>query len=158
MTVASAGGVPIGAVRLTERYLRSDSAVPARSRRAARSRCRRPVVEARAAARRARRRHRGHRDDAGGGRHLALATYDPDRVTGLRLVRADVDALLERLASMSVAARRAIVGMPSERADVIVAGAAIYAAALARVAAPVMITCDRGIRWGVAHELHSAAP
>jgi exopolyphosphatase/pppGpp-phosphohydrolase len=35
---------------------------------------------------------------------------------------------------------------------VIAAGIAIYARALARVHAPVMITCDRGIRWGLAYE------
>jgi exopolyphosphatase/pppGpp-phosphohydrolase len=47
--------------------------------------------------------------------------------------------------------------MEPQRADVIVAGVAIYARVVARVVAPVWIACDRGIRWGLAYEAVSAA-
>lgn len=153
-TVASAVSVPIGAVRLTERYLPSD---PPKADELARLRL---DVDTRLSKLEL---PRGVPLVGTAGTattlaavHLALATYDPDRVTGLRLAPAEVDALLDRLATSSLAHRRTITGMPAERADVIVAGVAIYASAIARVAAPVMITCDRGIRWGVAHELQSA--
>lgn len=84
--------------------------------------------------------------------HLALAVYDPDRVTGLRLPPAEIDAMYARLARATVAERRAIPGVAPERADVIVAGAAIYARAARRIAAPEVIACDRGIRWGLVFE------
>jgi exopolyphosphatase/pppGpp-phosphohydrolase len=60
--------------------------------------------------------------------------------------------MFARIAAMPVAERRAVPGIPEERADVIAAGIAIYARTLARLAAPAMIACDRGIRWGLAYE------
>ena len=44
-------------------------------------------------------------------------------------------------------------GMEPQRADVIVAGVAIYARIVSKLQAPVLIVCDRGIRWGLAYEL-----
>lgn len=83
---------------------------------------------------------------------LALATYDPDRVTGLRLLPAQIAVLRDTMIAASTAERRAIPGVEPQRADVIAAGIVIYARVLARLHAPVMITCDRGIRWGLASE------
>ena len=83
---------------------------------------------------------------------LALATYDPDAVTGLRMSPAAVAEQYARLAALTTAERRALPGMEPQRADVIVGGIAIYARVLARVEAPVMIACDRGIRWGLVYE------
>lgn len=54
-----------------------------------------------------------------------LAVYDPVRVHGSYLSGAEVSDLLAQLAAMDVAARRGVVGMDPERADVIVAGALI---------------------------------
>jgi len=83
---------------------------------------------------------------------LALPAYDPDAVTGLRLAPERVAELRTRLLAATTAERRAMPGVESQRADVIAAGVAIYARIVARVAAPVMITCDRGIRWGLVFE------
>lgn len=83
---------------------------------------------------------------------LALHEYDPDAVTGARLLPATVGALRARLLGASIAERRMIPGMEAQRADVIPAGVAIYAQAVARIRAPVMITCDRGIRWGIVYQ------
>jgi len=83
---------------------------------------------------------------------LGLARYDAAAVTGLRLSRDTVTALVARLAAASVAERRGMTGVEPQRADVIAAGAAIFDRILAHIDAPVMITCDRGIRWGVAYE------
>jgi exopolyphosphatase/guanosine-5'-triphosphate,3'-diphosphate pyrophosphatase len=83
---------------------------------------------------------------------LGLHAYDPDRVTGLRLEASVVDAALVRLLSMTIERRRALPGMVVERADVLPAGVAIFSRVIAKTAAPAMIVCDRGIRWGVAHE------
>jgi exopolyphosphatase/guanosine-5'-triphosphate,3'-diphosphate pyrophosphatase len=84
---------------------------------------------------------------------LGLHAYDPDRVTGLRLEAPVVDAQLARLLSMTIDRRRALPGMVVERADVLPAGVAIFSRVIAKIGAPAMIVCDRGIRWGVAHEL-----
>jgi len=43
-------------------------------------------------------------------------------------------------------------GVEPQRADVIAAGVAIYARAMVKMQAPVLITCDRGIRWGLVYE------
>jgi exopolyphosphatase / guanosine-5'-triphosphate,3'-diphosphate pyrophosphatase len=84
---------------------------------------------------------------------LGLHAYDPDRVTGLRLEAPAVDAQLAKLLSLTTAQRRRLPGMVVERADVLPAGVAIFSRVMARAGAPALIVCDRGIRWGVAHEL-----
>jgi exopolyphosphatase/guanosine-5'-triphosphate,3'-diphosphate pyrophosphatase len=148
--VVSAVSVPIGAVRLTERHLHHDPASPAEL----------AALEADIDARLAPLAlPSGVPIVATAGTattlaavHLALAVYDPDRVTGLRLAPSEIDAMYARLARATVAERRAIPGVAPERADVIVAGAAIYARATRRIAAPEVIACDRGIRWGLVFE------
>jgi exopolyphosphatase/guanosine-5'-triphosphate,3'-diphosphate pyrophosphatase len=148
--VVSATSVPIGAVRLTERHVRHDP--PGDSELAALAGdvdralaplalpSGVPVVGTAGTA------------TTIAAAELALATYDPDRVTGLHLPRAAIDALLTRLAHATTAERVAMPGIEPQRADVIVAGVAIYARVLARVDAPALVTCDRGIRWGLAYE------
>jgi exopolyphosphatase/guanosine-5'-triphosphate,3'-diphosphate pyrophosphatase len=150
ITPTSAVSVPIGAVRLTERHLKSDP--PAAAEIAA--------LDADIA------KHLATLDLPAGvpivgtagtattiaAIKLGLAHYDAEAVTGLRIAPDALDALLARLLAATVAERRAIPGMEPERADVIAAGVAIYARAVARMHASVMITCDRGIRWGVAYE------
>jgi exopolyphosphatase/guanosine-5'-triphosphate,3'-diphosphate pyrophosphatase len=83
---------------------------------------------------------------------LGLLRYDAAAVTGLRMSPASVEALLARLLAATVAERKAIPGIEPQRADVIAAGAAIFARVLHQIDAPVLITCDRGIRWGIAFE------
>jgi len=148
--VVSEVSVPIGAVRLTERHLAHD-----------------PPTAAEIAAL-----------DADIERHLAplalprnvtvvgtagtattlaavrlgLASYDPAAVTGLRMTADAVRALSRRLLAATVAERTALPGIEPARADVIAAGAAIFARVLEKIDAAAFITCDRGIRWGVAYE------
>lgn len=147
--VVSARSVPIGAVRLAERHLKHDPPTPAE-------------IEAMDAAIAA---HLSTLDlptgvplvgTAGTATTMAavtlgLHTYDPDAVTGARLAPATVASLRSTLLAASTAERRKIPGIEAQRADVIHAGVAIYAHAVSRIRAPVMITCDRGIRWGVVY-------
>lgn len=86
---------------------------------------------------------------------LGLERYDPEAVTGLRISRDAVNVLHARLLATSIAERKAMPGIEPQRADVIAAGAAIFARILQRIDAPVLITCDRGIRWGLAYEAMS---
>jgi exopolyphosphatase / guanosine-5'-triphosphate,3'-diphosphate pyrophosphatase len=148
--VVSAVSVPIGAVRLTERHLHGDpptaaelSAVDA-------------DIDGRLAALEL---PRGITvvGTAGTATTMAavaleLAHYDADQVTGFRLIPEDVESLRDRITRASVAERRAMPGMEPERADVIAGGVAIFDRVMRRVNAPVLVTCDRGIRWGLAFE------
>jgi exopolyphosphatase/guanosine-5'-triphosphate,3'-diphosphate pyrophosphatase len=142
--------MPIGAVRLTERHLRHDPPTPPEiaalnadiDRHVAELRLPRavPVI-----------------GTAGTATTLAavklgLDQYDPVAVTGLRLSRDTVVVLLGRLLAATIAERKAIPGIQPARADVIAAGTAIFARILQHIDAPVLITCDRGIRWGMAYE------
>lgn len=145
--------IPIGAVRLTERHLRHDpptapeiAALTADIDRhlAALELPRRvPVI-----------------GTAGTATTLAavklgLDQYDPVLVTGLRLSRDAVVMVLGRLLAAKIEERKQIPGIEPQRADVIAAGAAIFARILQRIDAPVLVTCDRGIRWGLAYEAMS---
>jgi exopolyphosphatase/guanosine-5'-triphosphate,3'-diphosphate pyrophosphatase len=148
--VLSAVSVPIGAVRLTERHLKHDP----------------PSADEIAALHADIDRHLEPLDLPTGvpivgtagtattmaAAKLALAKYDPSAVTGLRMSRDDVAEQFAKLVGATVAARRDMPGVTPERADVIAAGVAIYVRVMHRVSAPVMITCDRGIRWGIAYE------
>jgi exopolyphosphatase/guanosine-5'-triphosphate,3'-diphosphate pyrophosphatase len=84
---------------------------------------------------------------------LELASYDPARVHGYRLSRADLGRQIERLGTATQSERERMVGLDPRRADVILAGALILdrIAAAARVAD--IRVSDRGIRWGLFHEL-----
>jgi exopolyphosphatase / guanosine-5'-triphosphate,3'-diphosphate pyrophosphatase len=85
----------------------------------------------------------------------ALGSYDPARVQGYRLSSAALDEQIARLRVGTQAARERIVGLDPRRADVILAGALI----LQRIAAAARVSevrvSDRGIRWGLLHELAS---
>ena len=56
------------------------------------------------------------------------------------------------LLTASTAERSRMPGIAVERADVIHAGVAIYARAAVHLNSTVMITCDRGIRWGIVYQ------
>lgn len=151
--VASQVSIPIGAVRLTERHLKHDpptqpevAALTADiDRQLAAQKLPRavPVIGTAGTA------------TTLAAVTLALTTYDPAAVTGLRIAPDGLAELCNRLLAATVAERKAIAGIEPQRADVIAAGAAIFARIVQQTDAPVLITCDRGIRWGVAYE-HSS--
>jgi exopolyphosphatase/guanosine-5'-triphosphate,3'-diphosphate pyrophosphatase len=87
---------------------------------------------------------------------LGLTSYDPDKVTGHRMTPDQIDQLRQRLFAATTGQRRDMPGIEPQRADVIAAGVAIYHRVMHRIGAPELITCDRGIRWGLAYELTHA--
>ena len=142
--------VPIGAVRLTERHLKHDppSAAEVMALTADIDRHLAPLALPRGVP---------VVGTAGTATTLAavelgLTRYDPAAVTGLRLSRDAVAVLNGRLLAATVAERKAFPGVEPQRADVIAAGSAIFARILQHLDAPVLITCDRGIRWGLVYE------
>ena len=70
-------------------------------------------------------------------------------IDAMRLSRDAVEALLARMAALPLAERRCVPGFLPERADVIVAGAAIAAAVMARLGAPALRVTARGLRHGL---------
>ena len=153
--VTNAISIPIGAVRLTERHLKSDPPTAAQLAALAADidQAIAPVHLPRAIT---------VIGTAGTATTMAavklgLAQYDPDAVTGLRLSPEAIAAQLAQLAAATVEERKLIPGVVAQRADVIAAGVAIYARVVHAIGAPAMITCDRGIRWGVAYECSAGA-
>ena len=79
-----------------------------------------------------------------------LERYDPDRVEGYVMTAERLDAWVERLAALTLEARRGLPGLEPGRADVIVAGARILREVLASLGAPDFTASGRGVRYGIA--------
>jgi exopolyphosphatase/guanosine-5'-triphosphate,3'-diphosphate pyrophosphatase len=80
---------------------------------------------------------------------LGLATYDPDRVQGAVLDRAEIDRQIERYRVRDADARRATVGLQPQRADVILAGACIVRTVMDKLGQETLTVSDRGLRHGL---------
>lgn len=152
--VVSAVSVPIGAVRLSERHLKSDPPSAAEKKAidadidAAIAQVSLPGGATLVAV-------------AGTATNLAAADlslerYDAEKVHGHAMTPAALGKLVDRLFTVTTAQRREIVGIEPQRADVIPAGAAIFTRLAARLNAPRIVVSDRGIRWGLAYEALAA--
>jgi exopolyphosphatase/guanosine-5'-triphosphate,3'-diphosphate pyrophosphatase len=82
-----------------------------------------------------------------------LRVWDPAAIQGMRVPRVVVERQLARYLELSLAERKRLAGLEPERADVIAAGAALFARLLHHADAPELVVSDRGVRWGVAYEL-----
>jgi exopolyphosphatase / guanosine-5'-triphosphate,3'-diphosphate pyrophosphatase len=81
---------------------------------------------------------------------LDLEREVPDLVDGHTLTQATVEALLARLAALTLADRRAVRGLMPERAPTIVAGAAILAEVMRAAGAGELIVSERDLLHGAA--------
>jgi exopolyphosphatase/guanosine-5'-triphosphate,3'-diphosphate pyrophosphatase len=84
---------------------------------------------------------------------LELEPYDTTKVEGHAMSRAELEALLERLASFPLAERREVRGLHPDRAPTIVAGVVILTRALSAFGLGEVEISDRDILWGVAIDL-----
>jgi exopolyphosphatase/guanosine-5'-triphosphate,3'-diphosphate pyrophosphatase len=80
---------------------------------------------------------------------LGLRTYDPARVQGHHLSAPAIERLTTRLAGLPLAERVRTPGLEPGRADVIVPGAVVLAAALAGLDLPTAVVSDAGLREGI---------
>jgi exopolyphosphatase/guanosine-5'-triphosphate,3'-diphosphate pyrophosphatase len=80
---------------------------------------------------------------------LEMATYNPDRVQGAVLDRAELDRQIRLYRSRDAEARRAIVGLQPKRAEVILAGACIVRTVMDKLEQETLTVSDRGLRHGV---------
>lgn len=151
--------LPYGAVRLTERFFTGRSA--AKAVRKLRKHIR-PAIERALPLRD----WRGADVIGSGGTFTNLAGIYLARqgmraarsVHGTRIPRAEVDAILELLASMTVEERLAVPGLNPGRADIIVAGLAVVAEVVARVEPPEVAASAFGIREGLLLEAARVMP
>jgi exopolyphosphatase/guanosine-5'-triphosphate,3'-diphosphate pyrophosphatase len=90
------------------------------------------------------------------GVHLGLARYDRRRVDGLWMAHTDVDAAIRRLRQMSYAERAANPCIGPDRADLVLAGCAIFEAIRRLFPSPWVRIADRGLREGILTELMGA--
>ena len=81
-----------------------------------------------------------------------LTRYDPDVVQGTVLDRAEIDRQIELYRSMDAAARRGIVGLQPNRAEVILAGACVIRTVMEKLGKTSLTVSDRGLRHGVLAE------
>ena len=83
------------------------------------------------------------------GLHLALPRYDRNRVDGLWMRRAECEIVAERLIGQSVAERAAEPCIGPDRADLVLAGAAILQAVQTLWPCERVRVADRGLREGL---------
>lgn len=81
--------------------------------------------------------------------HQQLREYDPDRVHGYTLSRAQVARLIEALKGASVAERRTWPGLHPQRADIILAGAVIVHQVMAGLGAEDITVSESDLLEGV---------
>ncbi|HEU5212064.1 MAG TPA: hypothetical protein VFU10_04785 [Gaiellaceae bacterium] len=75
-----------------------------------------------------------------------LAEYDPDAIQGTVLDTAEIDRQIELYRTRTADERRSLAGLQPKRAEVILAGACIVRAVLARLASDSLTVSDRGLR------------
>ncbi|MEO8426298.1 MAG: Ppx/GppA family phosphatase [Verrucomicrobiota bacterium] len=75
------------------------------------------------------------------------ATFDRERLEGAVMSCHEVGELLERLWSLSLAERRRIIGLPPNRADVILTGVVICHALMTKFGFPELTVSTRGLRY-----------
>ena len=78
-----------------------------------------------------------------------LAEYDPDIVHGTVLDRSEIDRQIERYRTLDADARRKIVGLQPNRAEVILGGALIVRTILTKLGRDSVTVTDRGVRHGL---------
>ena len=80
---------------------------------------------------------------------LQLSPYDPDRIQGTTLDRAEIDRQIELYRTRTADQRRELAGLQPARAEVILAGACIVRTVLELLDAEALTVSDRGLRHGV---------
>ena len=141
--------LPLGALRLTERFQPADGPKALRRLRKAARKAIKPIVSTKD--------WRGAQVIGSGGTFTNLAGIHLNRqgivaaksVHGTAIPREEVEHILDWLAAMTDEERRTAPGLNAERADIIVAGVAVVAELLARVDARDVVVSRYGIREGL---------
>jgi exopolyphosphatase/guanosine-5'-triphosphate,3'-diphosphate pyrophosphatase len=153
-SVSSAQSFPLGAVRMTERFLHHDPPLPEEIERVRRE-VRRHLTGALPKVRKP-----GGVVGLGGTVrtlariHLGLEYDQDDSRQGLRLPRLAITAIRENLQTLSFRGRQRVPGLKPERADIILAGAVVVEELMILAGCPALTVCKTGVRDGIL--LHEA--
>lgn len=85
-----------------------------------------------------------------------MAEYDPDRVQGCHLSLAEVEKQIAMYSTRTIEQRRAIIGLQPKRADTILASALIVKGIMLRLAVDGLTVSDRGLRHGLLYDVGKA--
>jgi len=149
--------LPLGAIRMTERYGDGDGLRVDKLRKRVRKQLKAVISKSD---------WRGARVIGSGGTFTNLAgmhlhrqgVFAAKSVHGTVIPRTEVEHILDVLAAMSEDERRAMPGLNADRADIIVAGVAVIAEVLARVDARDLVVSRFGIREGLLLESARVTP
>jgi len=150
--VAARVSVNIGAVRVTEHYLRSDPPTISQLSEANQAIIRAfQQVEAQLP-------HESFTVVVVGGTATNLAGMDrggfqdSDDLHGHVLTADRVEQMVERLSVSTIEQRREIAGLDPRRADIILGGALLLSQAMARIGTSEVAVSTRGLRWGLLYD------
>jgi exopolyphosphatase/guanosine-5'-triphosphate,3'-diphosphate pyrophosphatase len=148
--------LPLGAVYLTERFLKHDPPSPDE------------LTLLRAAVRNELDGHAGQLRKAPSGLFigtagtittlasikLGLEAYDPGRINGCTLTRDEIDDMILTLGRLTREERKTVRGLEPGREDIIIAGAVITREIMARFRRISMLVNDWGLREGIVLDLY----
>ena len=145
--------VPAGAVRLTERFLHSDPVPPNEldallhhARELLRPELAQCSLDGRVMV------GTGGTVTTAAAMNQVLAHFSIEKVNRYPLTRRRLVEMLERLRALSLAERQRVPGLPPKRADIIVAGLAVYVVAMELAGIGELTVSTRGLRFGLLAE------
>lgn len=144
--------VNLGAVRITENYLKADP-VSSDDVKAAIAQIDREFAEAGVEGRPAKLVGMGGTVTSMGAVKHKMVKYDPAVIQGSTLTRADIEEQIAEYSKRTVEERKELPGLQPKRADVILAGACILKVITDRLGADGLTISDRGLRHGLAFDL-----
>jgi exopolyphosphatase/guanosine-5'-triphosphate,3'-diphosphate pyrophosphatase len=166
--VVRARSLPLGALRLTERYLHSDP-IAAAERRALERAIDGAVTRVTAPFRRVRAADIDFIASGGSAttaRTMIAPRRRPSRAPVVRVSRRQIEVLAEACFARTLSQRKRLPGLPADRADIIPAGLAVVLSFMRRTGKRTLAVSDGGVREGVlividadlealAHERHA---
>ena len=143
--------VNLGAVRITENYLKSDPVTPVEVK-AAIVQIDRELAAAGVEGRPAQLVGIGGTVTTMGAVKHRMAKYDPAVIHGSELLKSDIENQIAEYSNRTIEQRKKLPGLHPKRADVILAGACILKVISERLGCERLTISDRGLRHGLAYD------
>ncbi len=89
---------------------------------------------------------------------LGMQDHEPAILHGQTLRLLELETMIERFAQMTIAERKRVQGLEPERADTIVGGTIVLAQVVSHLQMDEIEVSTRGLRWGVLYERYGRAP
>jgi len=80
---------------------------------------------------------------------LGLEQYQPEKIRGLKLTKQEIDSLWNRLSGLKLISREKLPGLSQKRADIILAGIAIFKNLIKNLFVPHITITDGGLLMGL---------